>query len=78
MKQIQEEEDGDVRDGEKPLRGQLNPKLNFEKKKPIFPVLSTRLMAAARHNTMEPGWKLALWARLLVIIPPQPIGMQTN
>lgn len=78
MKQIQEEEDGNVRDGEKPLRGQLNPKLNFEKKKQIFPVLSTLIMAAARHNTMEPGWKLALWARLLVMIPPQPIGMQTN
>lgn len=31
MKQIQEEEDGNVRDGEKPLRGQLNPKLHLKK-----------------------------------------------
>lgn len=50
MKQIQEEEDGDVRDGEKPLRGQLNPKLHL--KKPNFSCIihSDNGRSSPQHN----------------------------
>lgn len=52
MKQIQEEEDGDVRDGEKPLRGQLQSKIKFGKKKTNFSCIihSDNGRSSPQHN----------------------------